>query len=177
MLQVGAGDPEACRRLVERHLGRIVAFAARTLGDRSGAEDVAQEVFLRLWARARDWRPTGARLTTWLHRVALNLCLDRMARRREAPLDDVPEPSDARPSMTDVLQERAVAYHVNEALKSLPEAQRVAITLCHYQGLRNAEAAEVMGVSVEAFESLLARGRRTMRARLRGVLPDLLGDG
>src|SRR5262245_12558446 len=106
MRRVGGGDGEACRTLVERHLGRVVAFAGRTLGNRADAEDVAQETFFRLWRKAGRWRPGEARLTTWLHRVALNLCLDRIARRRETPLDAVPEPADPAPSPVALLERR-----------------------------------------------------------------------
>jgi RNA polymerase sigma-70 factor (ECF subfamily) len=175
MRRTGAGDREAFRQLIERHLGRMVAFAARVLGDRAGAEDVGQETFLRLWTHASRWQPS-ARLSTWLHRVALNLCLDRLGRAREVGLDDIAEQQDPGPSPVAVMQNRDIGNHVNAALAQLPAQQRTAITLCHYQGLRNVEAADVMGVSVDALESLLARGRRTLRARLRAVLPDLL-DG
>ncbi len=175
MLRTGTGDREAFRRLLERHLGRMVAFAARVLGDRADAEDVAQETFLRLWRHAPRWQPT-ARLNTWLHRVALNLCLDSLGRAGGVALDDIAEPRDPRPSPPASMQARDIARHVNAALAELPTQQRVAITLCHYQGLRNAEAADMMNVTVEALESLLARGRRTLRARLRAFLPDLLGD-
>jgi len=167
--RIADGDQEACRALVERHLGRIVAFAGRTLGNTADAEDVAQEVFLGLWKTARRWQPRG-RLTTWLHRVALNLCLDRIARRREVPLDAAPEPVDPTPSGVVLLERRAVGQRVNMELAALPPQQRVAIALCHYQGLGNMEAAEMMGLSVEALESLLARGRRTLRARLRSEI-------
>jgi RNA polymerase sigma-70 factor (ECF subfamily) len=78
--------------------------------------------------------------------------------------------------MTDLLQQQAIARHVNAAMQTLPRSQRAAIALCHYQGLRNVEAAEVLGVSVEALESILARGRRRLRARLREMVPHLLGD-
>jgi RNA polymerase sigma-70 factor (ECF subfamily) len=172
MRRVGDGDQEACRALVERHLGRVVAFAARVLGNPSDAEDVAQETFVRLWGGARRWQPGRARLTTWLHRVALNLCLDRLGRRREAPLESVPEPVDPSPPAVVLLERQAVGRHVNRELAALPPQQRVAITLCHYQGLGNIEAAGVMGVSVEALESLLSRGRRTLRVRLRHALGD-----
>lgn len=176
MRRVGTGDHAACRALVERHLKRIVAFASRVLGDCTMAEDVAQEVFLRLWSQAQRWRPSGARLTTWLHRIALNLCLDRLARRRETPLDDIDEPVDPQPHPTVLLQEQNLSQQVGKALEELPDSQRIAITLCYYQELRNSEAAQLMEISVEALESLLARGRRTLKSRLCDVAPDLLGD-
>ena len=176
MLRVGTGDQAACRQLVERHLGRIVAFAGRVLGDRTMAEDVAQDVFLRLWSHAQRWQPSGARLTTWLHRIALNLCLDWLARRRETPLDEVEEPVDPQPHATVLLQEQHLSFQVGKAVAELPDSQRIAITLCYYQGLPNREAAQMLEISVEALESLLARGRRTLKSRLRAVAPDLLGD-
>src|SRR5207249_8091241 len=90
MLHAGTGDRAACEKLVERHLGRIVTFARRTLANKGDAEDVAQEVFLRVWSAAPRWKAGSARFTTWLHRVALNVCLDR-AKRREAIPDDLSE--------------------------------------------------------------------------------------
>jgi RNA polymerase sigma-70 factor (ECF subfamily) len=176
MVRAGTGDRAACQLLVERHLGRIVAFAHRTLRNGSDAEDVAQDVFLRVWAAAPRWKIGTARFTTWLYRVAMNACLDRIAKKRETTADDLPEMVDPRPEPSAAVHNSQVAYHVGAALAALPETQRIALTLCHYQGLRNAEAADVMGVSVEALESLLARGRRTLRARLRAFLPDLLGE-
>jgi RNA polymerase sigma-70 factor (ECF subfamily) len=176
MLRVGRGDGEACRALVERHLGRVVALAARVLGSAAEAEDVAQEVFTRVWTSAGSWRPGAARFTTWLHRVALNLCLDRLARRREAPLESAPEPVDPGPTPAARLEEAEVRQRVGREIAALPERQRVALALCHYEGLRNIEAAEIMGVTVEALESLLARARRTLRVRLEETASELLGE-
>src|SRR5579875_2602480 len=167
VLRVGRGDEEACRLLVERHLGRVVAFAARVLGTPSDAEDVAQEVFTRLWRQARSWRPGAGGVRAWLHRVA---------RRREQPLDDAPDPPDPGPTPPRRLEEAEVTRIVAQAVAALPPRQRAALALCHYDGLRQDEAAEVMGLSVEALESLLARARRTLRARLRALAPELL-DG
>jgi RNA polymerase sigma factor (sigma-70 family) len=176
MAAVARGDDDALRALSRRYLARVVALASRTLADPAEAEDVAQEAFLRLWRGAASWRPNEARVGTWLHRVALNLCFDKLARRRTAAAShDMPEPVDPGPGPAGEVQQREVAAHVRGALDSLPDAQRQAITLCHYQGLRNIEAAEVMGVSVEAMESLLARGRRKLREELRALAPDLLG--
>ncbi len=176
MARVGDGDREACRELVERHLPRIYGFAARTLGDRTAAEDIAQEVFTRLWLHAKQWKPGGARLTTWLHRVAFNLCIDDSARRRRETPMDMPDPSDSRNDGARLAQERDLQRHVAAAMRTLPPAQRAAITLCHYQGFRNAEAADILAVSAEAVESLLARGRRTLRRELESVAAELLTE-
>ena len=175
MAAVARGDVEALRALSRRYLARVVALGSRTLGDPAEAEDVAQEAFLRLWRTAPTWRPNEAKVGTWLHRVALNLCFDKLAKRREEHPGDPPDAVDPSPGPSGALQERETADHVRAALDALPEAQRRAITLCHYQDMRNIEAAEVMGVSVEALESLLARGRRKLREELRALAPELLG--
>ena len=173
MARVGQGDASACRTLVQRHLPRVVAFAQRVLGDAAEAEDVAQEVFVRVWTSAPRWEPR-AQLSTWLHRVAMNFCLDRLARRREQSLDDVPEPLDPRPSPASQAAARDLGRHVQVALLALPERQRIAITLCHHQGFSSREAAEILGVGERALESLLARGRRAVRERLRAIAPDFV---
>ncbi len=177
MLRAGTGDRAACQLLVERHLARIVTFAHRTLGNRSDAEDAAQDVFLRVWSAAPRWKRGDARFSTWLYRVAMNVCLDRLAKKHETTADDLPEVADPRPEPSLALHGSEVASHVSAALATLPETQRIAVTLCHYQGLRNTEAAEIMSVSVEALESLLARGRRALRARLGAIAPALLREG
>jgi RNA polymerase sigma-70 factor (ECF subfamily) len=177
MLRAGRGDRAACQLLVERHLGSIVTFAHRALGDRSEADDAAQEVFLRVWSAAPRWKHGSARFRTWLYRVALNVCLDRLAKARRAmPHGDELQP-ERRGEPFATFHASEVSRHVGAALAELPDAQRIALTLCHYQGLRNVEAADVMGVSVEALESLLARGRRSLRARLRTIAPALMGAG
>jgi RNA polymerase sigma-70 factor (ECF subfamily) len=137
---------------------------------------VAQEVFLRVWRHAADWRDGEARFSTWLHRVAVNLCHDRLRRRHETTLDAAGDPASEAPSPGAALQEKAVSARVDAALGRLPERQREAIALCYYQELSNMEAAAIMGLSVEALESLLARGRRRLKEILSGEAADLLGD-
>lgn len=167
MRQAGEGDRVACRTLVQRHLRPVTAFAWRVLGNREDAEDVAQETFLRLWTEARRWQPGRAKLSTWLFRVAHNLAVDRLrARRPSVDLDAIADPADGRPDPAQAYEQDETARRVAAALAELPDRQRTAIALCHHQGLSNADAAEVMGVGVEAVESLLARGRRTLRQRL-----------
>jgi RNA polymerase sigma-70 factor (ECF subfamily) len=136
------------------------------LGDATEAEDVAQEAFLRAWKQAPVWRPGAARFDTWLHRVTLNLCYDRLRRRREIAIDPLPEPVDEGAAPDRGLHAADVGTRVAGALQALPDRQREAIALCHYQELGNIEAAALMGVTVEALEGLLTRGRRALRAAL-----------
>lgn len=174
--RVGRGDRVACHVLVERYLGRLLRFAGRVLGDPQEAEDVVQETFARLWLHAARWRPGPARFSTWLHQVALNLCRDRLARRREMPVAVVPDAADPAPQPASRLEEADLRRIVGDAVSGLPDRQREALVLCHFQGFSNAEAAAVLGVGIEALESLLARARRTLRERLRSVAPELLRE-
>lgn len=164
LAQVGAGDARAYRALSDRYLAGILNYATRILSDRSEAEDVAQETFLRLWTHAERWEPR-ARPSTWLYRVAHNLCIDRLRKHRPTSSDDLDRRSTGdRPS--GLLERKELAAEVQGALDALPERQRAAIVLSHYQGLSNPEIAAVLEVGVEAVESLLSRGRRTLRQRL-----------
>ena len=174
---IGAGDGRAAEALVRRHLPRMVGLARRMLGDASEAEDVAQDVFLRVWREAPRWKPGAAKFETWMHRVALNLCYDRLRRRRETADPDAGvnvADNALMPAEQWLARQRAV--RVDAALAELPERQRAAIVLVHYQELTNIAAAEMLEVSVEALESLLARGRRALKAALADVVDDLMGD-
>lgn len=173
---IAAGDSSAWPQLVQRHLAPLVALAWRILGDRAEAEDVAQEVFVRLLAKVPAWEPGGAALRTWLSRVAINLCIDRRRARRTTPLDDLPEPRDPAADEAVVARRFDMSRKVRSALHKLPERQGIALALVHYQGFSNREAAKLLDVSVDALESLLARGRRAMKKDLSHVAQDLLGD-
>jgi RNA polymerase sigma-70 factor (ECF subfamily) len=161
-----AGDGAALAVLVGRHGDRLAALARRMLGPDGDVEDVVQETFVRLWSRAGLWRPGEAQLATWLHRVAANLCIDRLRRRRAGSLDEAPEPIDPTPPPDRDQAAMGAARRIDEALAALAPRQRLAIVLCHYQELGNIEAAAAMAISVEALESLLARGRRALKAEL-----------
>ncbi|MDZ4362763.1 RNA polymerase sigma factor, partial [Brevundimonas sp.] len=125
-----------------------------------------QETFVRAWKQAGSWKPGGARFDTWLHRVGLNLCYDRLRRRREVPTESPPDRPDEGPAPDRGLIAADTAQRVDAALAALPERQREALVLCHYQELTNIEAAALMAISVEALESLLSRGRRALRLSL-----------
>jgi len=177
VMRVAAGDQAAWRSLVGRHLSGLVSQAWYMLGDRSEAEDVAQEAFVRLMQKARDWQPGGAQLRSWLYRVVVNLCIDRKRSSwRPRPLDDVADTADADDVAGRLAHDSDIGRAVAGALGALTERQRSAIVLVHYQGFTNYEAAEMLSTSVDALESLLARARRTMREALGAVAPDLLGD-
>lgn len=176
MRRAGRGDPAAIQALVARKLPRMLALAGRMLGDPAEAEDVAQEAMIRAWRQAPKWRPGKARFDTWLHRVALNLCYDRLRRRREVPTEAPPDRPDDGPGPDRGLLAADVGLRVDRALAALPERQREAVVLCHYQELTNIEAAALMSVSVEALESLLSRGRRALRRALADLAPGVEGD-
>jgi RNA polymerase sigma-70 factor (ECF subfamily) len=165
------GDASAARMLTGRLLPAVLGYATRLLGDRAEAEDVAQEAMIRLWRIAPEWRPGEAKVTSWLYRVVTNLCTDRQrARRRRASdaLDDVPEPADDGPGVEARMLTAARLSALDAALATLPDRQRQAVVLRHIEGLSNPEIAEVLGVGVEAVESLTARGKRALTAALAG---------
>ncbi len=125
---------------------------------------------LRLWRVAPDWRAGEARVTTWLYRVVTNLCTDRLraGRRRAAPMgDDLPDAADEAPDAAAQMLAAARMAALDRALAALPDRQREAVVLRHIEGLSNPEIAEVLGVGVEAVESLTARGKRALTAALK----------
>jgi len=170
------GDADAFRTLVDRHLSSVLAVARRMLRDDAEAEDVAQETLLRLW-RSADGLDVGAMgLRPWLRRVVSNLCVDRMrSGKRLTVVEELPERAEAATQHTS-LEAQDASRRVDVALKALPDRQRTALTLFHYEGLSQVEVGQIMGISDEAVESLLARARRSLKAALREELQELLSD-
>ena len=166
MAKISRGDIGATQMLVSKKLPRMLSLAKRMLGDATEAEDVAQETLIRVWKQAGSWVPGKARLDTWMHKVALNLCYDRLRRRKDTvPSDDL-EMDDGQAGPSAQLEQKQTAAQVATALDTLPERQRLAIVLCYYQEMSNIEAATLMDISVDALESLLARGRRHLKTVL-----------
>lgn len=172
MARIAAGDRAAARALMADNLPRILGMARRMLNDAGEAEDVAQDTFLRVWKAAGRWQAGQARVSSWVTRIAINLCYDRLRKHREVPTDQVPDLADTAPGQEAVLMAGEASARLTEALGRLPVRQRQAIELVHYQDLSNIEAAAIMEVSVDALESLLARGRRGLRALLIGDASD-----
>jgi len=158
MRRVAGGDREAYASLVAQHLSPITAYSQRMTGNPASAEDITQEVFLRLWLKAAEFDASKARLTTWLHRMAHNLAIDHLRKRqREAPLEGVEDFESAADEETDD------PARVLQALMQLPERQRSALTLTYYQDLSNREVADIMGLGTRAVESLLVRARSALK--------------
>ncbi len=165
--RIAKGDAEAARVLVEAYGDRLMAVAYRMLGNRDAAEDIVQEAFIRMWKHACNWRPETAMFSTWLHRVTINLCYDRLrkasTRYEHTAGDDLPEMVDGKADGLATLEASERGSALQEALERLPERQKMAVVLCHFEELSNVEAAEFMEISVYALESLLARARRALR--------------
>jgi len=174
MARAGTGDQRAYAALVERHLPRTYALARRVLAGGADAEDVAQEAFLRVWTQAPSWSPDGARFTTWLYRVTMNLCIDRRRKVVPLPLETAGDPIDPEPGAFRARHRSEMTEAVEAALAELPETQRAALVLTYYEELSNPETAAVLGTTVGAVESLLVRARRTLKARLGSFMEDTL---
>jgi len=183
MVLVAKGDRAAFTRLVCLFAPKIEAYATRIVGNTSVAQDTTQEVMVRLWLRAAEFDSRQARLTTWLHQIAHNLCIDylRANARFVADNDDaqttagISESQEIANPETLRSEEDRVAV-VTEALAVLSQSQRNALVLTYYQQLSNREVAEIMGLSVRAVESLLVRGRSALKKYMSDVAEGL-GNG
>lgn len=164
------GDRDAFGRLLQRHLDSVNGFILRLVsGNRALADDLSQDTFLRVWQKAGSYKPGKVKVSTWIHTIAHNLCVDQFRKKTELSSDalvhlnervgDTPDPSDALSQTQDNARLEAL-------VSRLPINQRTAIVLCHIHGFSNREAAVVLGIGVRALESLLARARRTLKNEL-----------
>jgi RNA polymerase sigma-70 factor, ECF subfamily len=179
MAGIAGGNARAFEILVGRHQRRILNLIYRSIGDRIQAEDVAQEVFLRVWRAAEDYKPK-AKFTTWVYRIAVNLCLDAMksahhrqsfihpdaASEKQGENNELLYGYDRAGSPEEHLLADEESGRIFAALNSLPAKQRLAIVLKKFDGLSYDEIGRIMGCSVPAVESLLVRAKRTLHDRL-----------
>jgi RNA polymerase sigma-70 factor, ECF subfamily len=156
-----AGDPDAFGELIRRHRDRLWAVALRTLGDREEAADAVQDALLSAYRAAERFRGDAA-VTTWLHRIVVNACLDRARRRQARPTVPLPEVDVTAAPAPD----RDTALAVQQALRELPAEQRAALVLVDVQGYPVAEAAEILGVAEGTIKSRCARGRARLAVLL-----------
>ena len=179
MLRLKAGDSNAFTRLVERYRGPLVHFLYRMVGDAATAEELAQEVFVRVYGARRRYRPR-AKFSTWLFRIATNLALNSLrdtrlrrqleARSEEQAASRVAGLADPVANMEQQLLAQERRATIRRAVESLPEKQRLAVLLHKYQELDYAEIAAILGCSESALKSLLFRAYEALRAKLRPLL-------
>ncbi|GBF58193.1 ECF RNA polymerase sigma factor SigW [Candidatus Phycosocius bacilliformis] len=177
MTKASRGDRAAAAALVEAVSPRLWRISWRLLRDAAEAEDVTQEALIRLWKILPSWQTGRARIETWLHQVTTNLCFDRLRKAgRFVEEGTAPEPTDPGPMPDTGMQQQAVRDRIDAALAALPDRQRAALVLTHFEELAAKDVGDILGVSVDAVESLLARGRRALRVALAAERADLLNS-
>jgi RNA polymerase sigma-70 factor (ECF subfamily) len=186
MLRFKRGDAEAFDQLFARHTHAMVNFAFRFVRDRRVAEELAQEIFLRVYEGAAHYT-VQSRFTTWLYRIATNVCLNEVRKPQfkavHQPLSIEQEPDPGLPSGGGIsggpqklLERQALAHALREALERIPEKQRTAFMLNKYQELSYTEVAGIMKTSEKAVKSLIHRAKETLAERLKPLMPELLSQ-
>ena len=174
MQLVSRGDTSAFEELIERHQSLVAGTVARMLGSNSDVEDIAQQVFIRVWKSARRYVPR-AKFTTWLLKITRNLVfneLRRSKRHAHVPLqtdpgaEEFPLKDEKNPTPDASLLETELQQAIDDAITQLPESQRMALILRRYEQLSYEEISEVLDLSVPAVKSVLFRARTELRARL-----------
>jgi len=163
MARVAAQDEAAFRLLAQRHLGRIARLAEKICGSTADADEVAQETLIRIWRSADRFDPRRAKATTWMHRITYNLSIDRVRRPQARPLEEAASVADPAPSALDGVARANDVRRLRAAIDRLPRRQRAAIVLFYYEEMRGEDAAEILGLSLRAFWSLLHRARMTVQ--------------
>lgn len=165
--KMARGDASGLSELMQRHLPQIKSMAWHLLGDEMEAEDIAQEVFIKAWQNAPIWKPGKAQFSTWMHRVGKNMCYDRLRKKKPLYVETVPEILDTDSSaLNTMINDETSAQQQKQmraALNQLPPRHLTAITLSHFEQKSQKEAAQIMGLSIRAYESLLARGRKGLK--------------
>ena len=166
MAAIASGDQRSLRLLMDRHMTAVIRLSERILLAQSEADDIAQEAFFRVWRNAARFDPGRARFKTWFYRIVVNLAIDRKRRPVPAPIEAAADQASGAPDALAAVIEAERRRNIETALASLPEKQRAAIALFHFEGLSAREAAAAMSMSGKAFESLLTRARRALKQQI-----------
>ncbi len=178
MRLVARGDTAAFEELIQRHQALVIGTVARMLGSNSEVEDIAQQVFIRVWKSAGRYVPR-AKFTTWMLKITRNLVfneLRRSKRRAHVPIqtdpdaEEIPLKDEAAQSPDVSLLETELQQAIDKAIAELPETQRMAVILRRYQDLSYEQIADILGLSVPAVKSVLFRARTELRARFANYL-------
>jgi RNA polymerase sigma-70 factor (ECF subfamily) len=179
MRRFQGGDLGAFERLVRKYQRPLINFAYRFLHDQNDAEDMAQEIFLRIYSSARSYVPS-AKFSTWIYRIATNLCLNELRRTRNRAQDSLESkgledeplnlPDNSIQSPYEAVAEREQIRIIRNAIDDLPPRQKTAVVLCKYQGFSYKEVAEIMQCSEGAVKSYLHRARESLLKSCREVL-------
>jgi RNA polymerase sigma-70 factor, ECF subfamily len=169
-----ARDAKAFASLMSRHYAFVYRIIWRVTNGHADAEDVTQEAFMRLWNNPSQLRDPGA-LRAWLIRVATNLANDRFSRWQAVDQDTMDQMADDRDTAAQALMRRETTNRIDSAIARLPERQRLALTLVHLENVGQRTAADIMELSLDAFESLVARARRGLKEDLASEWEDLRG--
>lgn len=160
-------DHSAFSILVKRHTARYYGLAYRTLFNKTEAEEVVQEVFLKLWQRPEGWdKEKGARFSTWFYRVVANICIDRNRKKRPLLVEDIDSVPALESPASEVVYRREQKRLVDSLILDLPQKQRMALNLCFYEGLSNREAALIMGLNLKALQSLIIRAKTALKEKV-----------
>ncbi len=180
MVKIGNGDHAAFRSLVERHQNSLIGTISKMLGNESDSEDIAQQVFIRIWKHAKRYKPDN-KFTTYLYTIARNLVYNesrRRSRKRTTSSDQLEDdhhlqfPADADQEPDNNLLESELRTAIDAAIEKLPENQRLAVVLRRYENVPYEEIAVILNTSVPSVKSLLFRARTTLREHLAKYLDD-----
>jgi RNA polymerase sigma-70 factor (ECF subfamily) len=181
MMQVRQGDIHAFEKIVEIHQGAVIGTVAKMLGGMGDAEDIAQQVFIRVWKSAARYEPS-AKFTTWMFTITRNLVFNEMRRRQRKPSVSMDEreqeynllaPDETTSAPDQQILENELVQAIDSAIQALPEKQRLAVVLRRYEDRSYEEIADILGLSLSAVKSLLFRARTQLKENLQPYLdPD-----
>lgn len=178
MQRVARGDMAAFEQLVEAHQARVIGTVAQMLGSDADAEDIAQQVFIRVWKNAARYQPT-AKFTTWLFKITRNLVFNELRRRKRHPATALEREEEehhfqaadlSAPAPDASMLDAELQHAIQLAIDALPETQRMAIVLRRYEEMPYEEIGAVLGLSVPAVKSVLFRARAELKEKLRKYL-------